>query len=500
MKSALCFALLAALAVCTLGGVGAVKATPGEVLSLDADNLAGAIKKHPFLVVEFYAPWCGHCKRLEPEWATAAETLASSEGFSPPIVLAKLDATDEKNTELAKEHDIKGFPTIKVFREGATKGEDYSGPRVAKGIVSTLEKLAGPATFALFTAKDVEEFVEKAPVVMLAVFKAQGDKELKVYESAARAMKSGGGGLDLNFGYVLDAELLPGVASDAAAPAVYMYKMFDERVVPFEMDLTVANLKLFVESRSLPLVAELDKKPESRNILRRLFKFRAPKVLSFVDYKNEVQRAEIKAALTEAAARGETEYKFVIGDATENEGAIKFFGVSPDMLPAVVLHDTNADKKYVLQPAVPSEIGAWLDKFKAGSLEASIKSEEPPKNNLGSVKVVVAQTFEEIVTGNSGKADVLLELYAPWCGHCKKLAPIYEKVGEAFSSDASVTIAKMDATANDVPDARFVVKGFPSLYFYKADTDKVVAYVGDRSESDLIKFVKSHARKTRDEL
>ena len=51
------------------------------------------------------------------------------------------------------------------------------------------------------------------------------------------------------------------------------------------------------------------------------------------------------------AAKGETAFKFVIGDATENEGAIKFFGVSADLLPAIVLHDTEADKKYVLQQA-----------------------------------------------------------------------------------------------------------------------------------------------------
>ena len=53
--------------------------------------------------------WCGHCKRLEPEWAAAAELLAA--GADPAaIVLAKLDATEEKNTELAKAHDIKAGP------------------------------------------------------------------------------------------------------------------------------------------------------------------------------------------------------------------------------------------------------------------------------------------------------------------------------------------------------------------------------------------------------
>lgn len=412
--------------------------------------------------------------------------------------MAKLDATDERNTDLAKEHEIKGFPTIKIFRDGVTKGQDYSGPRVADGIVSTLEKLAGPATFVLTTEEEVQTFVAKDPVVMLAVFK-KGAKELSVYEAVARNMRgSSSGGLEVNFGYVLDPELLPDVQTPKQIPAVYMYKKFDERVVQFETDLTEDHLKSFVDSRSLPLVAELDKKPESRNILRRLFEYRAPKVLAFVNYEDEQQRGQIKAALTEVAATGETNFKFVIGDATENEGAVKFFGISPNLLPAVVLHDTEADKKYVLQEAIAGEIGAWLSKYSSGSLEASIKSEEAPKTNLGSVKIVVAKTFDELVTGSN--ADVLLELYAPWCGHCKKLAPIYEKVGEAFASDAAVTIARMDATANDVPDARFVVKGFPTLYFYKADTDKVIPYTGDRSESDFIKFVKTHARKTRDEL
>ena len=54
-----------------------------------------------------------------------------------------------------------------------------------------------------------------------------------------------------------------------------------------------------------------------------------------------------------------------------------------------------------------------------------MKSEEPPAHDMGPVRTVTARTFNDIVFG--GK-DVLLEFYAPWCGHCKKLAPVFEKV------------------------------------------------------------------------
>merc|ERR1711894_394000 len=103
----------------------------------------------------------------------------------------------------------------------------------------------------------------------------------------------------------------------------------------------------------------------------------------------------------------------------------------------------------------------FLKDFEAGKIEPHMKSEDIPVNDQP-VKVAVAKNFEELVTNS--KKDVLIEFYASWCGHCKSLAPKYDELGEKQKDEAGVTIAKMDATANDVPP-QYNVRGFPTIYW-----------------------------------
>merc|ERR1712238_466046 len=88
------------------------------VTVLNRDTFAHYVQPLELVMVEFYAPWCGHCKKLEPEYKIASEVL-KKEG----IMIAKVDAS--KEAELAKEHMIQGFPTLSVFKKGV-KNEKLS--------------------------------------------------------------------------------------------------------------------------------------------------------------------------------------------------------------------------------------------------------------------------------------------------------------------------------------------------------------------------------------
>lgn len=109
--------------------------------------------------------------------------------------------------------------------------------------------------------------------------------------------------------------------------------------------------------------------------------------------------------------------------------------------------------------------------------------------NAGSVvKDLIPTNFDDVVL-KSGK-PALVEFFAPWCGHCKTLAPVYEELAQTFAfAEDKVTIAKVDADENRSLGKRFSVQGFPTIKWFDGKSDKPEEYQGGRDIESLSAFV-----------
>jgi len=179
-------------------------------------------------------------------------------------------------------------------------------------------------------------------------------------------------------------------------------------------------------------------------------------------------------------------------DATKNEALARKWGASGNNFPtAILLTFVNDNKIYVWNEETEHEyFSDTISRFITTSLSGtynSYKISEPiPEKNDGPVKIIVGKNFEEIVYDN--KKDVIVEFYAPWCVHCKKLAPIYDELGRIFKKEENLVIGKMDATLNAIPDA-IDIPGYPTIYMFPAKNKKPILYTGNRDLSDMKKYL-----------
>ncbi|ORC87624.1 putative protein disulfide isomerase [Trypanosoma theileri] len=111
------------------------------VLDLTSANFEAHVGKSAPALVEFYAPWCGHCKNMAPEYARLGQAVKAA-GATERVVVAKVDATQQR--DLATRFNVGGYPTLLFFAAGSTTPESYSGSRSAESFVSFLNgKVSG---------------------------------------------------------------------------------------------------------------------------------------------------------------------------------------------------------------------------------------------------------------------------------------------------------------------------------------------------------------------
>lgn len=446
-----------------------------DVLVLTKDIFASTVDPAPLILVEFYAPWCGHCQALEPHYKEAATALKSDN-----ISLAKVDCTAEE--DLCSEQDVSGYPTLKVFRNGSPK--DYQGPRKADGIISYMKKQALPAVSTVDVA-DLASFKQKDAVVVVAFIAESDKKSLAAFSKSAEELRD-----SFVFGHVKDAEAAKSAGIDF--PSVVLYRDFDEPEVKYTGKLNDEEaIEKFVKSESIPLIDEVG--PDN---FMNYAESGLPLAYYFTEPESEERKSDIESLKALAKAH-KGKINFVWIDAVKFANHAKGLNLDGETWPAFAIQDLNKSTKYPLQKLgndVSSTVGDFVNKFLKGDLQPSIKSEPVPDNQDGPVHVLVADEFDKVVYDD--KKDVFVEFYAPWCGYCKKLAPVWDDLGELYKKHSDkVVIAKMDATANDVPPSGgFAVNSFPTLKFKKAGSKEFVDYEGERTLDGFVEFISANAK------
>ena len=440
-----------------------------DVIILTDSTFDKAVEKYEYLLVLFYAPWCGHCKKFHPEYEKAATTLRKEN-----LYLAKVDATAEK--KLAEKFEIQGFPTVKLFIKG--KPIEYTGGRKESEVINWMRKKTGPATKTLKTVDEVEKFKKDNDVVLIYF----GSKKEDIEEFTIVARKNE----DFPFA-IVEAEDV--IKKFTKSGTVVLFKNFDEGKRE-TTEVKEKKLDEFIDKYSSPKVMKFDEKAAQI-----IFGKALPAIILYASEKSD-KWGEYEKLMRGISDKLGGKLKVVLTDIKEGMAArlAEYIGIKEADLPSVRIADTRSDlKKYNMEGEINEKnILKFVEDWENNKLKPHLKSADEPKENNGDVFVVVGKTFEKEVLKND--KDVMLLFYAPWCGHCKALHPKYEEVAKKLKAkNPKLRLAKIDATENEVESVS--ISGFPTVKFYPGNKkDKApIDYNGDRTVDDIIKFLKTNA-------
>lgn len=454
---------------------------PSAVMVLTAANFSKTVKSKDLILVEFYAPWCRHCKALEPEYEGAAQDLQTEN-----IPLAKVDATEEK--EVADEYGIHGYPTLLVFRNG--RRFDYKGQRDLAGIVLYMKEQAKLPSREVQTSNEAINNFARTDANVIGYFAERNDM-FDEYIGAANELRG-----KLPFFHTFDQASAMHLKLKVNSVTILMpeiyHSQYEEKVFRYtKASGTYKEIAAWVAKKSIPLVGQRSKGNME-------FKYETrPLIVVYYDvnfthqYVKDTQYIRNKIL---PVADEHRDILYAISNEEEYEEEIKSLGLEDSGESVNVAAFAN-NFKYPMEPEddfSTDVLREFVDKLKSGKLRPFLKSQPVPKRQDGPVHTIVAKSFDKEVMLT--KKDVLIEFYAPWCGHCKNLEPLYKKLAkQLLKTNPDVVVVKMDATANDVHPL-FKVEGFPTIYFLKAnEKDNPIPFTGDRSLKKLKEFVAEEA-------
>ncbi|XP_054247289.1 protein disulfide-isomerase-like protein of the testis [Indicator indicator] len=414
-----------------------------NVLLLKKSNFDRALKETKYLLVKFYASLSQASQNLSEEFAKAAGQLKKE---APRIQFGKIDVTHQH--DLRKEFNIRELPTVKFFVDGSRKDPiDCKGVRQASAFITWVRRRTGPSTVLINSTDQAEAIINADDLAVIGFFKELHNGSVEVFCETARDVP------EMPFGMT--------ASKDVHAD----YGIQKNTLVVFKK----TSVKIF------------DVPVENH-------------ILLFTPTNSEAFSA-IYENYTAAAAdfRGKIMFVLVNTNETRNGRVFEYFRVREVDVPAVRILNLTSDAKYKMpaDEVTVENLKEFCQSYLNGKAKLHLPSEEIPEDwDKLPVKVLVGKNFNKIVFNKT--MTVFVMFYAPWSSDCRKLLPVWDKLGERYEGHKDIMIAKIDVTTNDILTVWF--DRYPFFRLFPAGQDYQVAYAGEHTLEAFSEFLEEHGK------
>ncbi|KAK0050068.1 protein disulfide-isomerase A5, partial [Biomphalaria pfeifferi] len=462
--------------------------------------------RNPLLVM-FYAPWCGYCKRLKPEFAAAASEVKND------ATLVGIDVDKPHMMHLRLQYNITGFPTLYYFENGHLKFK-YGGENNKAGIISWLQNPQeskeketevewADENSNVFHLTDLtfNEFIKQNPSVLVMFYAPWCGhcKQMKPgYTEAAQFLKD---------------EEIPGVL--AAVDATKEKKIALENNIkgfPTIRYFRNGEFAFEVNERDKDKIIEFMKDPKEPpppppqemkweeiesdivHLTDDTFKQFLKKkkhclVMFYAPWCGHCKKSKPEYMAAATVYKEDPKVAFAAVDCTVHTGTCNSHDVKGYPTFKYFNYGKNA-QKYMGGREKNDFITFMKDPQNAAASSSNslpletLENQWKFLNGYQSLQFLTSTNFDSVIAEN---VQTLVLFYAPWCGHCKQMKPDFAEAAEIVKKEGLGTLGVVDATIEKELADKFNIKGFPTLKLFTDGHE--IEYSSGRAKEDLVQYM-----------